>query len=52
MKETREYVPAALAVVPRVRTVIIAVKSVRRHAQKPTVVVDIRNAEPKREGLV
>jgi hypothetical protein len=50
MKETREYVHTAPAVVPRVKTVIIAVRSVKRHTLRQTVVVGIPNAERKREA--
>jgi hypothetical protein len=35
----------SLAAVARARAMIIAVTSVKRDAQKPTVVVDIRNVE-------
>ena len=50
MKETREYVHTAPAVVPRVKTAITAVKSVKKHSLTPTVVVGIPNVERKREA--
>lgn len=50
MNETGEYVNTVPAIVPRERTLIIAVKSVKTQALKPIVVVGIRNAKRKREA--
>jgi hypothetical protein len=53
MKQARRNALTSPAAARRVRAVIIAAKPVKRQAQKPTVGVDIRNAEGRPDrGLV